>query len=566
MIKKLNRFKLGTKINLLVISIILFLSAVLFVVSRTEMTKSIKQMALEKASSDLRLATKYLDEKYPGEWRIQDGALFKGKAKMNDNFEIVDEIGKATGDTVTIFLGNTRVSTNVMKDGQRAVGTKVSAVVEDTVLKKGLPYVNEANVAGHFYQSTYVPLKNGAGEIVGMFYTGASQDLIETSIMKFLKIFSAVLAGGVAVSVLLVLLFVRRLKARIDRVTGAIEEAGKGNFTNIIKDGLQDEIGVLTVSFNQMSSKLRELIQQVRTNAEQVAAAAGQMTANTDKSSEAAQCIAASIKETTSGAESQKISVTESVQALEEMSVGIQRIAQNSAEAAEKSVEAAGQAQSGRQFMQNTVGQMDSIFASVISSDSAIKTLYERSKEIGEVLNVITDISNQTNLLALNAAIEAARVGEQGRGFAVVASEVRKLAEQSGLSAGRIASMIHDIQMETGRSVEHMAQVKQEVQSGIAMARETEQKFDTILQSSYWIMDQIQNISATSQQMSAGSEELTASVTSMEHIAVKTSDQSQNVSALTAEQLVSMEEMKSSSLHLAQMAEHLQHLTEKFKV
>ena len=77
----------------------------------------------------------------------------------------------------------------------------------------------------------------------------------------------------------------------------------------------------------------------------------------------------------------------------------------------------------------------------------------DRHVAIGQIVDVITGIASQTNLLALNAAIEAARAGDQGRGFAVVAEEVRKLAEQSSMSASQISTLISNIQHETERAV-----------------------------------------------------------------------------------------------------------------
>ena len=101
-------------------------------------------------------------------------------------------------------------------------------------------------------------------------------------------------------------------------------------------------------------------------------------------------------------------------------------------------------AQDGNEIVLSTVDQMNTIADTVISSSSVVAKLGERSKEIGNIVEVISNISGQTNLLALNAAIEAARAGEQGRGFTVVAEEVRKLAEQSENAAQEITALITD--------------------------------------------------------------------------------------------------------------------------
>ena len=136
--------------------------------------------AQEKLMGDMKLGRSYLDRCYPGTWEIRDGKLYKGETLINDNHEAVDAIGKSTQDTVTIFQGNTRVATNVMKGDVRAVGTNVSPEVEETVLKKGQSYIGVADVVGsgikQFMNRSRIP-KGRSSDLVCWGTRSAIQDL-----------------------------------------------------------------------------------------------------------------------------------------------------------------------------------------------------------------------------------------------------------------------------------------------------------------------------------------------------------------------------------------------------
>lgn len=345
------------------------------------------------------------------------------------------------------------------------------------------------------------------------------------------------------------------------------ERIAEGDLTTEIKKiKNRDEIGDLAHAFGQMTVNLRNIIQHVGANADQVATTAEQLKNGAGETSRATQQIVRAIEQVASGAETQMRGTEESATAMEEMAIGIQRIAENASVVSETSLDTLKNAESGRQTIQQSVGQMNSIAQSVEKTDSTVQLLNMRSHEIEQILEVIKSIADQTNLLALNAAIEAARAGEQGRGFAVVAEEVRKLAEQSAGSANQITELIKDIQTETKRSVEEMNHVKQEVQAGIAITTETEQKFLLIVQSMEQVADQIQEMSATTEQISAGSQQVTASVSHMADISKQTSASSQNVVFTTEAQLASVEEISRSAAALSEMAENLQTLIRQFKV
>jgi methyl-accepting chemotaxis protein len=164
--------KLKTKaFFLLAVFTLMFVTVSIFTIVTVQ--DKVITTAQEKLKGDLAMGKSLLNAQYPGAWSIRDGKLFKGETQMNDNFSLVDSIGEQTSDTVTIFQGDTRVTTNVKNaQGARAIGTKAAENVVDATLKQGQTYIGKANVVGTWNQTAYEPIKNAEGKIIGMFYVG----------------------------------------------------------------------------------------------------------------------------------------------------------------------------------------------------------------------------------------------------------------------------------------------------------------------------------------------------------------------------------------------------------
>nr|WP_239587131.1 methyl-accepting chemotaxis protein [Bacillus ectoiniformans] len=338
-----------------------------------------------------------------------------------------------------------------------------------------------------------------------------------------------------------------------------------GDLTEHITVRSNDEIGQLGEAFNTMQQNLRSLVQKIDANADQVASASAELTASSEHTSAATEQVASSIQEVAGSAEKQTAGVSQTAESFKLVAQGVTDIADHATQVSAIAQQTMAQAEEGSDAVTNTVNQMTSIQASVHASNQTIHSLHERSKEVHSILDVITSIAGQTNLLALNAAIEAARAGEHGKGFAVVADEVRKLAEQSQQSVQEIVGIIQGIQEDTENSVQTMARVTDDVQTGVNISQEAIKKFDDILQSTKEITPQMEEISATAQQMSATVQEVHATTQELSMIATNNAAGSEEVAAATQEQLASMEEIAASAQSLSMMADELKEVVRVFK-
>ncbi|HWL24513.1 MAG TPA: methyl-accepting chemotaxis protein [Ureibacillus sp.] len=303
------------------------------------------------------------------------------------------------------------------------------------------------------------------------------------------------------------------------------------------------KLAIILDESEQKQQIVSGIIENLSRNSEKLVNASSQLHKNYDSSKLAIEEIVLNIQEISSGALTQKLQTEESTNAIQEIAYGIQEISETSNIVSEVSIQTAQAASEGNTMIHKTVQQMQLINGRVNETSEINKKLNNRSLEIGNIVDLITAIASQTNLLALNAAIEAARAGEHGKGFAVVADEVRKLAEQSVVSAKKITDIIQSIQEDTNSSVVSMEQVIYEVKTGLEIVQNTGDIFDRIYQSINSVANQIKRISTASSDVSATTEEVAASFHEMKSFAENTSSTTQTVADASEGQLASIKDL-----------------------
>jgi len=375
-----------------------------------------------------------------------------------------------------------------------------------------------------------------------------------------------VIAASLVLSISIGLLMTRLITKPIKDIQALFTETEQGDFT--VKGTYQskDELGLLTASFNKMVAGVRSIIETVGETSHQVASSSQELSASADESTKASEYISTTIQELAVGSDQQVESVENSRTVIKGMTEFAGRISSNAEKAAATADQTALMSLEGTKAIDKVSAQMKSINETVVSLSEAFKHLTERSNEIGNITEVITSIAEQTNLLALNAAIEAARAGEQGKGFAVVADEVRKLAEQSAQSAEQITRLITIIQNDTKQTMNSVISATGEVKEGLVVVHEAGGAFQKIENSITEVVTQINDVTNLVKNLTAGTSEIETAISGVKEVAETAAGSTQTVSAATQEQLASMEEIAAASQILAQNAEELQHLIQKFKI
>jgi methyl-accepting chemotaxis protein len=310
--------------------------------------------------------------------------------------------------------------------------------------------------------------------------------------------------------------------ASISEVSKCAERIARGDLT--VKVPVRSDRDELGIALELMVTCFHAFTLEVKQQADQLAIASQGLSQITQQSSQM---------------------ITQLSMTSTQISASTSSVAQSSQNASLLSQSVEDASRQGKELIGRLVEKIRMVKAAEDTSGEAMNNLSSRSAQIGEIVGVITKIADQTNLLSLNAAIEAARAGEAGHGFAVVADEVRKLAESSANSAQEISRIIKEVQDETKNAVLSSRGGRKEIDEGIELTDQSNERFAVIVSQIEGMNKQIEVIAAAAEETAASAEESAAA---------------------TEEQTAAIEEVTNNVSHVSDMACVLSKAVNVFKL
>lgn len=375
----------------------------------------------------------------------------------------------------------------------------------------------------------------------------------------------AVLLAAVA-GMIVAFVMSKQLTTEIRLLAASARTVAEGDLSLDVPVNTKDEVGELATTFNQMVSGLREVVREVKTTAETVTQSAVALSASAEEMNSSTEEIAATVEQIAKGAEHQASLVEQTSRVVREMAGASSEIATRAKAAAEAAAEAGYTAQTGGKSAREAMEKMRGVFGIIDAAAEGVKGFSGKAQQIGTIVDVITRIAQQTNLLALNATIEAARAGEAGRGFAVVADEVRKLATEAANSGEKIASIIKEVQAETGRVANSMDAATREITSGREVLTNTSEALEEIVRVVVGEVTKVQEISALTERHTQGTQELVKTIDDIAKVAEDNAASTEEAAAATTEQTASMEQMAQAAQKMSGLADKLKSMVARFNV
>ncbi|PES08356.1 methyl-accepting chemotaxis protein [Bacillus cereus] len=343
-----------------------------------------------------------------------------------------------------------------------------------------------------------------------------------------------------------------------------LRKVGEGDLSIKLNER-SDDIGITNTYFNNTIKKFNSIIYKVRQTAEQVSTSSQELSVSTKENSKAFKEIASAITGLNLGAQSHEYVVQKCLEIVQEMESKMKEI-KGAAKQVGNAVEDMEQhSVEGKDLIKQIVNQMKRIQDTVQDVPSSIYAFEARSKEIHEILTVITTISNQTNSLAFNASTESSCAGEMGEEFSGVADEVRILAERTEASARDIAKLIGETQAEAERAVRSIQKSSKEVELGITLVQSSGAFFEKISESAQSVTNQIKATSNHSSDILKDNQTIVQFINELSHIANTYVNSGSNVETSMKEQELYVQDIAELANSLKWLSQELQELIGEFK-
>lgn len=344
-----------------------------------------------------------------------------------------------------------------------------------------------------------------------------------------LVLFLAVL--GIAVAVVLS----RSMTRPIHRLRQGVEIIERGDLSHRLGIKSTNEIGELAASFNRMAENLQTTIQRIREASLQISSSSEQIAATTRGQASASAQQAAAVNQTTA--------------TMNELATTAGQIAESTEQVARDATHTQKDTQDGVAAVTETVRKMEDIRQGTQASIEEIRTLGQRSQQIGQVMKIINNIADQTKLIAFNAALEAAAAGEAGRRFGVVATEVRRLAGNVTGATKGIKESIAETQAAVNGLIEASEKQDNRVDEGVDHTQMTATVLEKILDSAKSTAASAQQIALSTQQQRTAAEQTVEALREVAKGAKQVESGSHQTAQVVTDLLRLAEELKEAVEH-----------------
>lgn len=399
---------------------------------------------------------------------------------------------------------------------------KVDKTVVESVLKTGkmeIVYPDGGKTA-----AMIIPLRDYSGKTAAYIKAVLGREKVVQQIRLTMVKSLGILVAGIIIVGLVLYATIRRCLIPLEKIADGMEKAGRGDLTQKLPVSGNDEIGRLAGGFNGMVENIRGLVAEASRSADELSGSSRQLSASTQQVSATVQKVAVIMDNLSADAG------------------GLEGAARQMEDSARHVLDMAGDGEVSMTRLNRLISDLQLLISNI---SDVVHGFGNRSREIGNIVDVISDIAEQTNLLALNASIEAARAGEHGRGFAVVAAEVQTLAEKSKAATLEISRLISLVQQEASQAVAEVDKGTAGFMEGAGQLADTGGKFNKIIQAidrqSRFIQSVVKSL-----------------------ILIKAS--TQEVATAMGEQSSSTENIASSALELSSLAGELNNNIARFRL